>query len=77
MIAIPLKTRLKPDGTLDLHVTTGLPEADVEVLVIVQPSSIPEKAWPAGFFEQTYGAFASDPLDIPSGGEFETRENLG
>jgi hypothetical protein len=36
----------------------GLPESDVEVVVIVQPVSDSTAAWPESFFEQTYGAFA-------------------
>ena len=34
MMTIPLKMRLEPDGTLDLHVATGLPASEVDVLVI-------------------------------------------
>lgn len=39
MVTIPIKTRLEADGTLSLHVPTGLPESDVEVLLVVQPIS--------------------------------------
>lgn len=76
MVTIPLRTHLKPDGTLDLHVPTGLPEADVEVLVIVQPALGQAAGWPPGFFEETYGAFAEDPLERLPQGQFDARDIL-
>jgi hypothetical protein len=39
MVTIPVKTRLEANGTLNLRVPTGLPESDVDVVVIVQPVS--------------------------------------
>lgn len=76
MVTIPIKTRLEADGTLSLHVPTGLPESDVEVLLVVQPISDATEALPKSFFEQTYGVFAEHPLERPSQGEFEVREIL-
>ena len=64
MVTIPVKTRLEPNGTLNLHVATGLPESDVDVLVFVQPVGVPAETWPEGFFEQTHGAFAEMPLEL-------------
>jgi hypothetical protein len=74
MVTIPVKTRLEANGTLNLRVPTGLPESDVEVVVIVQPISA--HAWPKDFFEMTYGAFADQPIERPDQGEFEVREAL-
>jgi hypothetical protein len=75
MVTIPLKTRLRPDGTLDVHVPTGLPESDVDVLVVVQPSPARDR-WPAGFIEETYGTFADAPLTPPSQPASEIRDPL-
>jgi hypothetical protein len=77
MVTIPLRARLNPDGALDVHVPTGLPEAEVDVLVIVQPASRQATGWPAGFFEETYGAFADDPLERPPQGQLDAKEILG
>jgi hypothetical protein len=63
MVTIPIKTRLKADGTLDLRVPTGLPESEVEVLVILQPVVEPTGFWPEGFFDSTFGAFADYCLE--------------
>ena len=64
MVSISVKSRVKADGTLDLNVATGLPESEVEVLVVVQPLGAQERenGWPAGFFAQTYGCLRDDPL---------------
>ncbi len=76
MVTIPIRTRLEPDGTLDLRVPTGLPESEVEVVVVVRPAAVSASPWPAGFFERTYGAFAEHLLERPSPGEFDVRESL-
>ena len=76
MVTIPLRTRLEPDGTLDLHVATGLPTSEVDVLVILQPVPPPLSAWPEGFFESTYGAFAEQPLERGEQGAHELRRPL-
>jgi len=60
------------------------------VLVIVQPvlpapasnghiktNLTPEElGWPPGFFEQTEGSLADDPIERPPQGEFVIREEL-
>jgi hypothetical protein len=74
MVTIPIKTRLEANGTLSLSVPTGLPESDVEVVVIIQPVSDSIATWPEGFFEQTYGAFAEQPLARAPQGEFDARD---
>ncbi|MGA3099811.1 MAG: hypothetical protein ABSF25_25435, partial [Bryobacteraceae bacterium] len=63
------KGRVKDDGTLDLHVTTGLPETDVEVLLVLEPMVLKsekvasrEGGWPEGYFERTFGSFRESPL---------------
>ena len=76
MVTIPIKTRLEANGTLSLSVPTGLPESDVEVVVIIQPVSDSIATWPEGFFEQTYGAFAEQPLARAPQGEFDARDTL-
>ena len=76
MMTIPLKMRLEPDGTLDLHVATGLPAYEVDVLVILQPLAPPPATWPEGFLESTYGAFAEQALERDEKGEHELRRPI-
>ena len=79
MVTLPFKAHVQPDGTLNLRITTGLSESDVDGVVVIQPtaeSPQPRQAWPEGFFEQTYGAFAAEPLERRPQGGLETRELL-
>ena len=75
MMTIPIKARIQPDGMLDRRLPTGLPESEVEVVVVIQPAES-NSTWPEGFFEKTFGAFAEAPIERPPQGEFEVREPL-
>jgi hypothetical protein len=82
MNSFSVKTRLKPDGTLQVAIPTGLPEADVDVLVVVRPldagsgAVVPSGSWPEDFFDKTYGCLAQDPLVREPQLQHETREKL-
>ena len=62
--SVQIESRVGKDGVLTLHVPLALSDADSEVLITIQPK-LPHSAWPPGYFEQTYGCFADDPLAIP------------
>jgi hypothetical protein len=68
MVSFSAKARVKPDGSLQVAIPTGLPETDVDILVVVQPvgtrreEGLPVGRWPEGFFERTFGCLAEDPL---------------
>jgi hypothetical protein len=51
---------------LQLIVPTGLPESDVDVLLVILPTNAGGgknvNSWPDDFFDQTYGCLAEDPL---------------
>lgn len=82
MVSFSVKTRLMPDGTLQVAIPTGLPEADVDVLVIVNPlagrgtRSTTSGSWPEEYFDKTYGCLAEDPLARGPQLEHEAREKL-
>jgi hypothetical protein len=66
---IQVESRIKANGILELCVPTGLPESDVEVVIVVQPipdadekKSPEELGWPPEFFERTVGSLADDPI---------------
>ena len=82
MTSISVKTRVRPDGTLQVAVSTGLPESDVEVLLVIRPAN-PGSAnagtahsWPANFFDTTFGSLADEPLVRPPELNYEAREKL-
>jgi hypothetical protein len=83
MVSISVKARVRPDGALKLEVPTGLPETDVEVLIVVQPvaegkdsRSETARSWPEGFFEETSGCLSDDPLTRHAQGDYEVREKI-
>jgi len=82
MTSFSIKTRLKSDGTLQVAIPTGLPEADVDVLVVVRPldagsGKVAQKSsWPEEFIDKTYGCLAADPLVREPQLPQETREKL-
>ena len=82
MAAFTVKTRVKPDGTVQVAVPTGLPETDVDVLVLIRPRKAGEEnvpatgSWPEGFFDKTYGCLAEDPLVRQPQLQHEAREKL-
>jgi hypothetical protein len=81
-VSISVKSRVREDGVLRLDIPTGLSETDVEVLVVVQPSTggkqQPENGgtWPEDFFERTFGCLKDDPIPLPSQDRYEVREKL-
>jgi hypothetical protein len=82
MVSFSVKTRLMANGTLQMAIPTGLPEADVDVLVVVRhvaPCSTGSAApvsWPEGFFDKTFGCLAEDPLVREPQVQHEAREKL-
>ena len=83
MVAVSAKGRVKDDDTLDRHVTTGLPETDVQVLLVLQPLVLKneklvskEDGWPEGYFEKTFGSLRDNPITYEPPPQFETRQEL-
>jgi len=82
MVSYSMKARVKPDGSLQVAIPTGLPETDVDVLVVVRPLGAGGKeapamdSWPEGFFEETFGCLAEDPLVRGPQLPHEAREKL-
>ena len=69
------------EGRLRLDIPTDLPPGPHHVIMVVADSSAlasPEDGlgWPPGFFEQTAGALADDPLVRGEQGAYEERDSL-
>ena len=82
MTSISVKTRVRPDGTLQVAVSTGLPESEVDVLLVIRPADLGSAnagaahSWPASFFDNTFGSLADDPLVRPPEPSYEAHEKL-
>ncbi|MCQ3979966.1 MAG: hypothetical protein DPW09_41645 [Anaerolineae bacterium] len=82
MQSIKLQSHVGSDGILKLEIPLGLTDADLEVLVVVQPLLVSSPAtpeelgWPPGFFEETAGAWQGEPLIREAQGDYEIRDEL-
>lgn len=86
MQTITLRSYVGKDGVLNLQVPTGLSDVQLEVVVTFQPienktntylaEETDENGWPIGFFEETSGCLADDPISIDYEGDFEVRDEL-
>jgi hypothetical protein len=81
VLTIPAKARTAEDGTLSLEVPTGIPDTEVDVLIIVEAvrpcdnSSSPAAEWPKGFFE-LFESLREVNLERPPQGELQNRQPL-
>ncbi len=83
MKSIKLNKKVGIDEILHLDIPVEITNTEVEIMVIYQPLESPtqqntpeELGYPPGFFEQTYGSCADNPIVIDSEGEFEEREKI-
>lgn len=83
MYSIKLKKRIGADGVLHLDIPVGITDKEVEIMVIYQPLETPtqlktpeQRGWMPGFFEEVIGGWVGEPLERPSQGEYEVREQL-
>ncbi len=68
------------DGTLHLHIPLGQPEAEFEVVVVVQPkppgsNPVDEGGWPPGYFDLA-GSIADESFVRPPQGELPKAVDL-
>ncbi len=72
------------DGSLRLEIPLGRPEAEFDVVIVVQPKttsvnaeSPEDRGWPPGYFESTYGSITDESFvrhpqgELPKPVEFE------
>lgn len=78
METIKLRTHVGADGILKLEVPVNFPNREFEVLVVMQPleEEVDELGWPIGYFDETYGILADDPIERPAELPFETRDEI-
>ena len=80
-----LRARVNDDGTLDLHVATGLPEGEVEVVIVYHPvrhidagetKRPEERGWWASFLERTQGSITDPSFEVPEEPAYDARSIL-
>ncbi len=80
MITFPAKAKTAADGTLSLVIPTGLPDAEVDVVVVVEAIrpgvATPTDEWPEGYFTELFGSLRDADLERPPQGQLEERLRL-
>ena len=80
MITFPAKARTDAEGTLSLAIPTGLPDAEVDVVVVVEAAgpdiTAPSDKWPEGYFAQHFGSLRDAGLERPPQGQLQERLRL-
>jgi hypothetical protein len=84
MQTIRVLEKTDKDGTLQLRIPLGKPEAEYEVILVIQPQETPSKAatpeergWPPGYFEATFGSIDDETFirhpqgELPKPVEFD------
>ena len=66
MRTLTLKARADKDGILRLEIPTENAGREIEVVVVMQTvddEPVDAMGYPIGYFEDTYGMFADEPLE--------------
>ncbi|SFJ34100.1 hypothetical protein [Planctomicrobium piriforme] len=76
MQTVRIVSKADANGSLSLQIQLGKPEAEYEVLVVVQPreashspSDVEKNGWPSDYFEQTYGSIQDETFGRHPQGE--------
>lgn len=66
MQTIALKARTGKDGIVRLEIPTQIADHDIEIVLVMQPiydEPVDAMGYPIGYFEETYGSLAHDPIE--------------
>lgn len=66
MQTLTMKARADKDGILRLEIPTDKIDQEIEIVLVMQPvdnEPVDEMGYPLGYFEETYGMFADDPIE--------------
>jgi hypothetical protein len=66
MKTMTLKARADRDGVVKLEIPTNITDREVEIVLVMQAldtEPLDDMGYPIGYFEETYGSFADEPLE--------------
>lgn len=66
MKTITLKARSDENGVVRLEVPTDICEKDLEIVLVLQTiddEPVDDMGYPVGYFDETYGSLADDPIE--------------
>ncbi len=79
MESIKTQAYIDDDGILRLELLTSLAHRHIDVLVVMQPIAdepVDEMGYPIGYFEETYGMFADNPIERGEQPPYDVRDEL-
>lgn len=79
METIKLKTHVGQDGILHLELPVHIRNQVIEILVVLQPvenEPLDEMGYPIGYFDETYGSLADDPIERGEQPPMEIRDDI-
>lgn len=79
MQTMTLKARTGSDGMVKLEIPTDFANREFEIILVMQPvdtEPVDAMGYPIGYFEETYGSFADDPLERNQPTQFEVRDEF-
>jgi hypothetical protein len=66
MQTLTLKARSGKDGIVRLEIPTDKADREIEIVLVMQAiedEPFDEMGYPIGYFEETFGMFADDPIE--------------
>ena len=79
MQTITIKTHADRDGLVKLEIPTDMADREVEIVLVIQAletESLDAMGYPVGYFEETYGSFADEPLERNQPLQSDVRDDL-
>ena len=79
MQTLTLKTRTGKDGIIRLEIPTNISDQDIEVVLVLQAvgaDPVDEMGYPIGYFDETYGMFADDPIKRNQPSYLDVRDEI-
>lgn len=73
------KARADRDEVVKLEIPTDLADRVVEIVLVMQllePEPLDEMGYPVGYFEETYGSFADEPLERNQPRQSDVRDEV-
>ncbi|MEZ4672537.1 MAG: hypothetical protein R3E39_31940 [Anaerolineae bacterium] len=66
MQTVTLKTRTGKDGIVRLEIPTDKADSELEIVLVMQAvedETLDAMGYPVGYFDETYGMFADNPIE--------------
>jgi hypothetical protein len=83
METIKLRTHVGEDGIVKLEFPVNMINREFEVLVVIQPvmkpietEALDAMGYPIGYFDETYGSLADDPIERPEQLPIDIRDEI-